>query len=223
MAPGRPAPDASSNPAGRSGPGRVDRAHPHRRGRRRLRQDVAYRWTLDADQVLWLAVEVDPYGTWPCPLPRLGVGMTIPGEYDQVEWFGLGPGEAYRDTANAARVGRYRASVAEMQTPYVRPQENGNRRGVRWARLTDASGATGLSLVAAPHLDLTAKPWSTAALDAAEHTHELRADGRIHLNLDHAHQGIGSAACGDPLPESETLRAGHAEFRIGFLEIHQER
>jgi beta-galactosidase len=156
--------------------------------------DAVYRWTLDADDVLWLAVEADPYGTWPCPLPRPGVGMTIPGEYDHVEWFGLGPGEAYRDTANAARVGRYLTSVAELQTPYVRPQENGNRRAVRWARLTDASAATGLSVVGAPHTELTAKPWSTTALDAAEHTNELRADGRIHLNLDHAHQGIGSAA-----------------------------
>ena len=184
--------------------------------------DTVYRWSVDGGGVLWLDVETDPYGTWPCPLPRLGVGMTLPGEYDHVEWYGLGPGEAYRDTGNAVRVGRYLATVAEMQTPYVRPQENGNRRAVRWARLTDPSGTTGLSLVAAPQLDLTAKPWSTAALDAAQHTNELRPDGRIHLNLDHAHQGIGSAACGDPLPESETLRARHAAFRIGFLELHQE-
>jgi beta-galactosidase len=185
--------------------------------------DTVYQWTVEADDVLWLAVEVDPYGTWPCPLPRLGVAMTLPGEYDHVEWFGLGPGEAYRDTANAVRVGHHQATVAAMQTPYVRPQENGNRRAVRWARLTDATGTTGLSVLAAPHIDLTARPWSTAALDAAQHTRDLRPDGRIHLNLDHAHQGIGSAACGPVLPEHETLRAGRAAFRIGFLEIRHER
>jgi beta-galactosidase len=187
--------------------------------------DVRYRWTAGGagDGVLWLDVDVQPYGTWPCALPRLGVGMTLPGEYEHVEWFGLGPGEAYRDTGAAARVGRYRATVAEMQTPYVRPQENGNRRAVRWARLTDASGDYGLAILAAPTIDLTAKPWSTAALDAADHRNELRPDGRIHLNLDHAHQGIGSAACGDPLPESETLRAAPAAFRLGFQEIRDER
>jgi beta-galactosidase len=185
--------------------------------------DTGYRWTVDGDDVLWLEVTVDPYGTWPCPLPRLGVGMTLPGEYDHVEWFGLGPGEAYRDTANAVRVGRYQATVAELQTPYVRPQENGNRGAVRWARFTGASGTSGLSLVADPRFELTAKPWSTAALDAARHLDELRPDGRIHLNLDHAHQGVGSAACGDPLPERETLRAGRVTFRIGLLELHQDR
>ena len=181
--------------------------------------DVLYRWTAGGDGVLWLDVTVDPYGTWTVPLPRLGVGMTLSAEYENVEWFGLGPGEAYRDTANAVRIGRYRKSVAELQTPYVRPQENGNRHYVRWARITDAAGDHGLRILGAPLIDVTAKPWSTRALDAATHRNELRPDGRIHVNLDHAHQGIGSAACGPVLPEKETLHAGHAEFRIGFAEI----
>ena len=184
--------------------------------------DVRYDWTTHADGVLWLDVVVEPYGTWPVPLPRLGVALTLPGEYDHVEWFGLGPGEAYRDTANAVRVGRYRKSVTALQTPYVRPQENGNRHEVRWANLTDATGDRGLAVFGCPVIDVTVKPWSTQALDAAEHRNELHPDGRIHVNLDHAHQGIGSAACGPVLPEKDTLRAGHAEFRIGFVEIDGE-
>jgi beta-galactosidase len=190
--------------------------------------DVVYRWRyedaeVNAAGVLWLDVEVEPYGEWPCSLPRLGVGMSLPGEYERVEWFGLGPGEGYRDTGNAGRVGRFRSTLAGLQTPYVRPQENGNRREVRWARFTDESGDHGLAILAAPTIDVTAKPWSTAVLDAARHRNELRPDGRIHLNLDHAHQGIGSASCGDPLPEHETLRAGRAAFRVGFVEVRHER
>ena len=184
--------------------------------------DVLYRWTLDAADVLWLDVVVDPYGTWTVPLPRLGVALTLPGEYDYVDWFGLGPGEAYRDAANAVRVGRYRAPVVEMQTPYVRPQENGNRHDVRWARITDASGDRGLSILGAPVIDLTIKPWSTQTLEAAGHRNDLRPDGRIHVNIDHAHQGVGSAACGPMLPVKDTLYAEHAEFRIGFAEIDGE-
>ncbi|HWG23026.1 glycoside hydrolase family 2 TIM barrel-domain containing protein [Actinospica sp.] len=183
--------------------------------------DVLYRWTTDAADVLWLDVVVDPYGTWTVPLPRLGVALTLPGEYDHVEWFGLGPCEAYRDAANAVRVGRYHREVTAMQTPYVRPQENGNRRDVRWARLSDASGDRGLLLIGSPVIDLTVKPWSTRTLEAAKHGSDLRPDdgARIHVNLDHAHQGVGSAACGPELPEKDTLHATHAEFRIGFAEI----
>ena len=184
--------------------------------------DVLYRWTTGADDALWLDVVVDPYGTWTVPLPRLGVSLTLPGEYDHVEWFGLGPDEAYRDAANAARVGRFRKSVAEWQTPYVRPQENGNRKDVRWARITDTSGDRGLSVLGAPVIDVSVKPWSTHALAAANHRNDLQSDGRIHVNLDHAHQGVGSAACGPVLPEKDTLLPGHAEFRIGFAEIDGE-
>ncbi len=164
---------------------------------------------------MWLTVTVTPDGRWPCPLPRLGVALTLPGRDADVEWFGLGPGEAYRDTGHAARVGRHRASLADLQTPYVFPQENGNRRHVRWARIVPPGGP-GLAVTGSPVFDLTARPWSTAALEAAAHTSDLTPDGRIHLNLDAAHQGIGSAACGPALPAVHTLAAVPAVLTLGL-------
>ncbi|HEX4727924.1 MAG TPA: glycoside hydrolase family 2 TIM barrel-domain containing protein, partial [Jatrophihabitans sp.] len=100
---------------------------------------VSYTWTAIADG-LRLAVQVQPDGDWSFPLPRLGLAMELPGGLDTVEWFGGGPGEAYPDSRRAARIGRYRLSVDDWQTPYVYPQENGNRTGVRWARLTGPDG-----------------------------------------------------------------------------------
>jgi beta-galactosidase len=79
--------------------------------------DVAYRWTVGDDGTLWLTVDLEPHGAWPCTLPRRGVALTLPGSLEHVEWFGAGPGEAYRDTGNDARIGRFRATVVEMQTP----------------------------------------------------------------------------------------------------------
>jgi beta-galactosidase len=192
-----------------------------------LRAD--YRWTADVGVGLgvhagaetggrlWLTVTVTPEGPWPCPLPRLGVALEIPGfaADARVEWFGLGPGEAYRDTGQATRVGRYQASVAAMQTPYVFPQENGNRRHVRCARVTRAEG-NGLEISGVPWFDLTARPWSTAALEAAQHTSDLHPDGRLYLHVDHAHHGIGSAACGPWLPAAHTLAATPEVFTVGL-------
>ena len=80
--------------------------------------------------------------------------------------FGLGPGEAYRDSRRAARVGRFRATVDELQTPYVFPQENGNRADVRWLPLRDDTGA-GLAVAGEPVIDVTARRWTSEALDAA--------------------------------------------------------
>jgi beta-galactosidase len=176
--------------------------------------DVVYQWRAGPDRV-WLTVAVTPRGSWDVPLPRLGVALSLAGEEAEVEWFGLGPGEAYRDSQSAARVGRHRSALAAWQTPYVRPQENGNRRAVRWARLRRTDGAV-LSIRGDPVVDLTARPWSTAALERARHTCDLRPDGRIHLHVDAAHHGLGSASCGPPVPAWHTLAAVPASFTIGW-------
>ena len=71
-------------------------------------------------------------------LPRLGMNVELVPELDQVEWFGRGPFENYADRNLAARVGRYRNTVADQYVPYGRPQENGYKTDVRWLALRDA-------------------------------------------------------------------------------------
>jgi len=88
-------------------------------------------------------------------LPRVGMSLILPSAFDRYEWLGRGPFENYWDRKTAAEVGRYTGAVADLYTPYVRPQENGNRTDVRWAALTDSSGV-GLLAVGAPVLEVTA-------------------------------------------------------------------
>ncbi|WP_035849875.1 glycoside hydrolase family 2 TIM barrel-domain containing protein [Kitasatospora azatica] len=181
--------------------------------------DVVYRWTAFdgpvADRArIRLETTVTPDGAWSVPLPRLGVTMSLPGTDAEVEWFGPGPGEAYRDSRTAARVGRYRSSVSAMQTPYLRPQENGNRHQVRHARIT-APGGT-LLITGDPVIDLTVRPWSTEALTTATHQHDLVPGGRLHLHLDQAHHGLGSAACGPGPSAASVLAAVPTVFGVEF-------
>ena len=82
---------------------------------------TTYTWTV-ADQMLVLSLVVMPEGTWPVPLPRLGLRLAVPARLGKIEWFGRGPGEAYPDTRQAARVGRFTSTVEDLQTPYVMPQ-----------------------------------------------------------------------------------------------------
>ena len=140
-----------------------------------------------------LALEVVPDRRVDLPAPaRSGVRFAVPRELDRVEWFGRGPGEAYPDSRLAARVGRFRASVAELQTPYLMPQENGSRTEVRWAVLGDR-----LRLEGRPHFDLTVRPWTSEALAAARHPTDLVADDDwLFVNADLAQHGLGSASCG---------------------------
>ena len=49
--------------------------------------------------------------------------MAVPGGWDRVEWYGLGPHQSYRDSRASVRVGRYAMSVDDLL------RTAGNRQG----------------------------------------------------------------------------------------------
>jgi beta-galactosidase len=186
---------------------------------------VTYRWQANAEAQnnvgLALTVQVEPHGQWPATVPRLGLRMRIPSTVDQIEFFGLGPGESYPDSIRAARVGKYATTVDDWQTPYVFPQENGNRSAVRWAQLTDADGV-GLRIGGAPTVNVTARRWTSEDLDAARHTTDLVASDYVHLNIDAAQQGLGTAACGPGVLPAYRLELVETTFAVTFAALPVE-
>jgi beta-galactosidase len=154
---------------------------------------------------------VTPEGDWRVPLPRLGIRFGLSAA-DRVRWYGGGPGEAYPDSRLASTIARRESTVDDLQTPYVRPQENGARADVRWAELG------GLRIEGDPEFYLTARRWTTEQLDAATHRTDLTPGTTVWVNLDHAHHALGSQSCGPgPLPQYH-LRAEPAQFSFVFSE-----
>jgi beta-galactosidase len=148
---------------------------------------------------------VTPEDEWTVPLPRLRIRFALPAA-EEVRWFGGGPGGAHPDTGAASMTGRRRSTVDGLQTPYVRPQEN----GARWAE------PGGLRIDRDPEFWLTARRWTTEQLDAAEHLTDLTPGEAVWVNLDHGQHGIGPQSCGPgPLPQY-FLRAAPAEFSFVF-------
>ncbi|GAA2243251.1 DUF4981 domain-containing protein [Herbiconiux moechotypicola] len=172
-----------------------------------------------------LLVEIEPEGRWPQSVARIGLllALDVPdAEAAVVDWHGLGPDESYEDSKLAATGGAYRHSVAELQTRYTHPQENGARRGVTHARIVFADG-TGLQLDASEvslggrerlGIELSARPWSDAQLERAAHPLDLEPDGRLWLHLDVAAHGLGSAACGPGVLPNAQLHAAPARLRL---------
>ncbi|WP_422115593.1 glycoside hydrolase family 2 TIM barrel-domain containing protein [Brachybacterium sp. UNK5269] len=179
-----------------------------------LGADVLERWRGDGDGVE-VEVTVTPVDFWPTdlPLPRIGWTFALPSAPDRVEYEGFGPHESYPDTGGGTTFARRTAALAELQVPYVFPQENGNRAGVVRAVLSGPS-APALELRAPEGLGLAVRPWSTAELDRRAHDGALRPDGRTWVTLSAALQGVGSAACGPaPLPQY-VLGAREQSFRF---------
>ncbi|MET8214143.1 sugar-binding domain-containing protein [Streptomyces sp. NPDC005373] len=151
----------------------------------------------------------------PATVPKLGIRLGLPGGAADVGWYGYGPGESYRDSRRAARLGRFHATVEELQTPYVRPQENGNRSGVREAAIRWADGQV-LHVTAPTGIDLSLRPWTAVAMDTARHTSDLVPDGALWLTLDLAHHGLGSGSCGPDVLPQHRLHAHAATLTVRF-------
>jgi beta-galactosidase len=123
-------------------------------------------------------------------MPRFGMQMAVPGEYDTVTWLGRGPHESYWDRKSGAAVGLYSGRVEELIHDYVRPQENGNRTDVRWVALTSSRG-DGLLAVGMPLLSVSAWPYTMEDLERAKHVHELPRRDTVTVNLDLKQMGVG--------------------------------
>jgi beta-galactosidase len=128
-------------------------------------------------------------------MPRFGMKVTIPGEYEHVAWYGRGPHESYWDRKAGAPVGRYDGTVSDQFFPYIRPQETGNKTDVRWMALTDSSGP-GLLIVGMPLLSVSALHFAIDDLDPGpvkrqRHAGDLTPRDDIYLNIDHKQMGVG--------------------------------
>ncbi|MFF0338558.1 glycoside hydrolase family 2 TIM barrel-domain containing protein [Kribbella sp. NPDC004875] len=168
-----------------------------------------WRWTA-VDNAVVLELSVVPEGLFPEVLPRLGITFELP-KVQHVEWFGTGPNEAYVDTREAAAVGKYSGTVAELQTPYVRPQENGQRIDTRWATLD------GLRIEAVDQLfGFTVRDWTTHDLETAKHTADLVAGDTTYVTLDLGQTGVGTAACGPALPDRDKLKTRPTTLTLRF-------
>ena len=152
-------------------------------------------------------------------IPRLGMSMTLPGDYDRVEWFGRGPHESYWDRRIGAAVGRYSGSVAEQYHPYGRPQETGNKTDVRWLAVESEEG-DGLLVVGLPTVDVSALPFTRAALDpgdakAQRHTTDVAPQDFTALNVDYRQMGVGGDNSWGAVPHREyTLLPTEMSYRF---------
>ena len=145
-------------------------------------------------------------------LPRLGVTMRLPDAFEDMQWFGRGPGETYVDRKRAARVGRFSGTVSEQYIPYAMPQEHGNKTELRWIEAASPSAVVRFTPSALCEGSLSR--FAPEDLFAATHTTDLSPRPEVRVNLDVAQRGLGTASCG---PDTlERYRIGAGDYRLGF-------
>lgn len=149
---------------------------------------------------------------------RFGMQMSIPGEFNKMTWYGRGPHETMLDRKTGAVIGIYSGLVEELITPYVKPQENGNRTDVRWVAMTNKIG-NGLlvSDVGGTHLSTSAWPYTMEDLESSTHDYELPRRESITFNIDYKQQGVGGDIPAISALHSKYILKGGINYSYTFL------
>lgn len=145
-------------------------------------------------------------------LPRFGIRMMLPEDMQQVEYYGLGPVESYKDKCRAAYHGRFEETVDSLFEDYIRPQENGSHYDVSYVEL--ARDGLKLSVAGEKPFSFNASRYTQEELTKKAHNYELVPSGHTVLCIDYVQDGIGSNSCG-PEPEKQ-YQFLEEEFTFAF-------
>jgi beta-galactosidase len=103
----------------------------------------------------------------------------------------MGPEENYVDRKEGARLGIFDSTPQDNLTRYIRPQECGNRVGVRWAEVTDKKGR-GLRFTAdGDPFELGVLPYTAHEMENARHPNELPPVYQTVVRLASKQMGVG--------------------------------
>ena len=97
-------------------------------------------YRISGEGKVLINVRAKPQGNAPGILPRVGLEMMLPKDCTMTQWFGLGPGQTYRDMKEAGKVGVWERGLDDMMVNFEMPQENGNRTETRWVTVMDERG-----------------------------------------------------------------------------------
>lgn len=144
-------------------------------------------------------------------LARVGVRFELPKGFNEVEWFGLGPHENYIDRNFSSDLGLFKSTVEQQYVPYILPQENGNKSGVRWFSLNN--GKTKVSFINETirvvkqteftdinklGMEFSAHHYCQEDLYQCHHTNEVEdvLKESVFVTMDLIQRGVGTGACG---------------------------
>ncbi|MFC0469202.1 glycoside hydrolase family 2 TIM barrel-domain containing protein [Halalkalibacter kiskunsagensis] len=106
-------------------------------------------------------------------MPIFAISFKVSADYDQLDWYAMGPEENYSDRSMGARLGTFKNTVKDNLASYIMPQESGNRTGVRRVNLTNMEGqGIKISSVNKP-VECNFSPYTAFELENANHHYEL--------------------------------------------------
>lgn len=143
-------------------------------------------------------------------MPVFGLLLDTYSEFENVNYYGFGPEENYIDRLTGALLSNYQYHVTNNLTPYLYPQECGNRCETRTFTINDAKHQ--LNVSSTTPFEFSALHYSCMELETAKHQWELAEPYHTVLCINEKQMGIA----GDNTWGATT----HEEFLLDKNEHH---
>ncbi|HEY8938292.1 MAG TPA: glycoside hydrolase family 2 TIM barrel-domain containing protein [Cyclobacteriaceae bacterium] len=149
-------------------------------------------------------------------IPKFGMRVRIPEDYNTINWYGRGPYENYPDRKTGSLIGLYNSQLINFITPYPAPQDNANRSDVRWFTFsTEAKGV--IKITGLQPLCFRAWPYTEEDLEMAHHDYQLPDRKFINLNIDLNIHGVGGDDTWGAKTMEKYTNPGNKPYQYGFV------
>ena len=154
------------------------------------------------------------------PLPRLGILIKLPREYEQLTWYGRGPWDNYPDRKVSCPIGLWKSTVSEQYVHYPRPQDSGNHEDCTMVELKTKKGKKLRIEAIDEPFSFSALPYSAQYLASKSHDYELEDEGKTFVSIDCAVMGLGNSSCGPGVLKKYTInKTKKHQLKIRIIEL----
>ena len=155
-------------------------------------------------------------------LPRFGMQIVMPRNFNAFSYYGRGPWENYWDRKGGAELGVYNQKVADQYWEYVRAQESGQKCDVRWWTMKGMGDET-LQVYGPEALECSALNYLPSDLDAGVdknlvqfHSGDLTPRNFTVLHVDKHQMGLGGINSWGAWPRPEYMLP-YADYEYSFV------
>ena len=138
-------------------------------------------------------------------IPRIGIHLELPRDYEQLTWYGRGPWDNYPDRKVSCPIGLWKSTVSQQYVHYPRPQDSGNHEDCQMVELKTKKGQTLRIEAVDKAFSFSALPYSAQYLASKTHDYELEEEGKTFLSIDCAVMGLGNSSCGPGVLKKYTI------------------
>jgi len=193
--------------------------------------DVIVNYIIQSNGILKIDYHFNPTKKELPNIPRLGMYMTLPKNYDSISWFGKGPEESYWDRNTGLKTGIYTGKIKEQFHRYPRPQETGNKTNIRWVDVSSNEISLKVSSYSSL-LNTSVWPFPMQEIDFSSgdaiasasglvpvtknHGADIEIGKTVQWNIDYLQMGVGGDTSWGRLPHPEYMILANKNYNYSF-------